>query len=176
MRPPIAQHAPPIRKPAAAAMRAYQAKPLTTSSKPLAPGALDLSGLMLTCAITRATGLIATAARSWSCCSLFIGPPMRLLRDRGDAAGSLLRRVDVETVRDGGGEFEVGMARRRCELLDRGLGAGLEHGVPRDAHDCRDPLGEQLLDSVEVQLALGPHLIDDRHGVGDEVGVSVLAQ
>src|SRR4051812_43136846 len=160
MRPPMAQHAPPIRKPAAAAMRAYQAKPLTTSSRPLAPGALDLSGLMLTCAITRATGLIASAAQSWSCCSFFIGPPMRLLRDRATRPASLLRRVDVEAIRDRGGESEVGLARRRCELLDRGLGAGLEHGVPRDAHDGRDPLGEQLLDSVEVQLALGPHLVD----------------
>src|SRR3954471_3901709 len=176
MRPPIAQHAPPIRKPAAAAMRAYQAKPLTTSSRPLAPGALDLSGLMLTCAITRATGLIASAARSWSCCSFFIGPPLRLLCDRATRPASLLRRVDVEAVRDRGGEFEIGLARRRRELLDRGLRAGLEHGVPRDAHDCRDPLGEQLLDSVEVQLALRAHLVDDRHSIGDEIRVSVLAQ
>ena len=89
---------------------------------------------------------------------------------------ALLRRVDVEAVRDRGGEFEVGLARGRRELLDRGLGAGLQDRVPRDAHDRGDPLGEQLLDAVEVQLALGPHLVDHRHGVGDEVGVAVLAQ
>src|SRR4051794_16533045 len=154
MRPPIAQHAPPIRNPPAAAIRAYQAKPLTTSSRPLAPGALDLSGLMLTCAITSATGLIASAARSWSCCSFFMGPPMRFTARSSDAGGSPARCVDVEAVRDCGGEFEIGLARRRRELLDRGLRASLEDRVPRDAHDCGDPLGEQLLDAVEVQLAL----------------------
>src|SRR3954451_20989893 len=107
MRPPIAQHAPPIRKPAAAAISAYHAKPLTTSSKPLAPGALDLSGLMLTCASTSATGLIARAARSWICWSFLMDPPMRLLGARATRPRSLLWRVDVEAVRHGGGEFEV---------------------------------------------------------------------
>src|SRR3954471_14873491 len=104
MRPPIAQHAPPIRKPAAAATRAYQANPLTTSSRPLAPGALDLSGLMLTCAIKSATGLIARAARSWRRWSLFMDPPVRLLGARATRPAPRLGCVDVEAVRDRGGE------------------------------------------------------------------------
>src|SRR5215216_4454142 len=101
----MAQHAPPIKNPAAAAISAYQAKPLTTSSSPLAPGALDLSGVMFTCAITSATGLIASAARSLSCWSFFMDPPMRLLRARATRPAPLHRRVDVEAVRDRGSEF-----------------------------------------------------------------------
>src|SRR3954454_13629466 len=117
MRPPIAQHAPPMRNPAAAAINAYQAKPLTTSSRPLAPGALDLSGLMLTCAITSATGLIARAARSWSCWSFFMDPPICLLSARATRPPSWLGCVDVEAVRDRGGEFEIGLARRGREFF-----------------------------------------------------------
>src|SRR3954453_12730003 len=104
--------------------------PLTTSSSPAAPGALDLSGVivMRDCASTSAAGVTATAARSWMPCRVRILPSLALPRDRV-TFGLVLAG---ETVRHGGGELEVRLARRGPDVLDRGLRAGLEHRVPRD--------------------------------------------
>src|ERR1700730_16709907 len=86
------------------------ARPLTIFSRAVLPGSPPKSGVTFT-----------PSARTWSTRYIDL---LLLAIGLGD-----------EAVRDSGGQFEIRVPCRRCEFLQRRLGARLEPAVVRDPDD-----------------------------------------